>query len=389
MNSTYFIHLGTQQALARAEAEAVLGAGQAVLGDLLLGDWPAIAWQRAPRLAGAIRYGQVVGAATTLDEAQELIVRMLEPMRRPEYVIGVTGVSSSKAREAQKRLGLSIKKALRANGVASRWVEGDGQIASSAVIAKNNILTKGAELILMSQGKGWLIGRTEAVQDFEEWSAVDYGRPQRDAKRGMLPPKLARMMVNLALGETDITARAKKGNDITIYDPFCGVGTVLQEAARIGVSGLYGSDVDPRAINASEKNLTWLTTRTEMNRQWTLRVGEARAAAELFPELRVDGLVSETSLGTPQLEYPTPGDARVLARTASEVYRQALPSLSRLLLSGGRMVLAVPAWRTSTGGLQQTELPELKGLKLLTGGELLYAREDQIVGREIWVWEKA
>ena len=35
------------------------------------------------------------------------------------------------------------------------------------------------------------------MQDFEQWGARDYGRPSRDAVRGMLPPKLARMMVNL------------------------------------------------------------------------------------------------------------------------------------------------------------------------------------------------
>jgi len=43
---------------------------------------------------------------------------------------------------------------------------------------------------------------------------------------GMLPPKLAQMMINLSLGNT-------------IYDPFVGLGTVLIESVHMGNNRVF------------------------------------------------------------------------------------------------------------------------------------------------------
>lgn len=59
-----------------------------------------------------------------------------------------------------------------------------------------------------------------------------------------LPPKLARALLNLA--------RAPPGE--AVYDPFCGTGGILLEAATMGV-GTCGSDLDPRMVAAAERNL--------------------------------------------------------------------------------------------------------------------------------------
>lgn len=62
--------------------------------------------------------------------------------------------------------------------------------------------------------------RTSFVQDIESYTARDQARPMRDARVGMLPPKLAQIIINLALSNNDITE---------VLDPFCGTGVVLQE----------------------------------------------------------------------------------------------------------------------------------------------------------------
>ncbi len=56
-------------------------------------------------------------------------------------------------------------------------------------------------------------------------------------------PRLARFMVNLA--------RVREG--ATILDPFCGTGTILMEAALMGMH-VFGSDIDARMIEASRVN---------------------------------------------------------------------------------------------------------------------------------------
>ena len=72
-------------------------------------------------------------------------------------------------------------------------------------------------------------------------------KPYRDMRRGMLPPKLARSLVNLAIG-------AKSPSDMTILDPFCGTGTVLMEAMLLGTH-VVGTDLAPAVFMG--QGITW------------------------------------------------------------------------------------------------------------------------------------
>jgi len=78
------------------------------------------------------------------------------------------------------------------------------------------------------------------VQDIENYSKRDYGKT-RDMEVGMLPPKLAQMMLNIAaschactprginsygrnLSKKDSGISSKTGmTNIKVYDPFCGL----------------------------------------------------------------------------------------------------------------------------------------------------------------------
>ena len=94
-----------------------------------------------------------------------------------------------------------------------------------------------------------------AVQPFEEFGARDYARPSRDDLSGMLPPKLAKIMINLA--------QAKENS--LILDTFCGSGTILQEALIMGYLNLIGFDSSPKAIKDSQANLEWLADKYDLN----------------------------------------------------------------------------------------------------------------------------
>lgn len=63
---------------------------------------------------------------------------------------------------------------------------------------------------------------------------------------GVLPQKLARIMCNL----TGL-------KDGIIWDPFCGSGTVLMEAAMLGFD-ILGTDIDHKALSDSNENIQWL-----------------------------------------------------------------------------------------------------------------------------------
>ncbi len=90
----------------------------------------------------------------------------------------------------------------------------------------------------------WL-GKAITQQTVKAYEERDYGKPSRSMQRGMLPPKLAQIMINGAgLNDTDI-----------LWDPFCGTGTILIEAALTRYKSL-GSDIDAQAIEETKKNVT-------------------------------------------------------------------------------------------------------------------------------------
>ena len=85
------------------------------------------------------------------------------------------------------------------------------------------------------------------MQDIESYTKRDRERPKRDAKVGMLPPKLAQIIINLAAGQLP-EEKLQNICDIplgepiprrllgqTVLDPFCGTGVILQEASADGL----------------------------------------------------------------------------------------------------------------------------------------------------------
>ena len=89
--------------------------------------------------------------------------------------------------------------------------------------------------------------RVVGVQDIDAYARRDQVRPARDARVGMLPPKLAQILINLC-GELNDGAR--------ILDPFCGTGGILIEAGLIGCK-VVGSDVNWKMKNGTAINLDY------------------------------------------------------------------------------------------------------------------------------------
>ncbi len=63
---------------------------------------------------------------------------------------------------------------------------------------------------------------------------------------GMMPPKLAQMMLNFATHGDRAYA---------VWDPFCGLGTTLIEALHGGYTSLLGSDLSQDMVMTTQKNI--------------------------------------------------------------------------------------------------------------------------------------
>ncbi|MFH2062989.1 MAG: 50S ribosomal protein L11 methyltransferase [bacterium] len=357
------------------------------------------------RLGGTIKVGRIVDQEANLD-SEMLSVRLAELAGeradggRLTFGYSIYAAHDGKAAAATGRLrrcGMEIKRRLKENELTSRWVRPTtGPALTSVSVAKNGLLSPGgAEFVIAVDdgGKRCSIGLTAAVQPFEEFSELDYGRPERDARRGMLPPKLARIMLNLA----------RVSPDSTVWDPFCGSGTVISEALLLGVEHMFGSDVDRQAVKDAQANVDWLKDRRRTSTalpEPKMFVSDAAAASKEVKAGSISAIVTEPYLGRPRNGRE---DRQELNRRLNELtgmYARALTAWLGSLTADATLVLALPVYVDSRGNLMGVELglmtrdgyeldlPPAADGKLTDGqrgpnGGLMYGRPGQFVWREI------
>jgi tRNA (guanine10-N2)-dimethyltransferase len=320
----------------------------------------------------------------------------LELSNNEQWYFGFSWYGASIPRWLQT-VGMSIKKEHRMSGARTRFVVSREPTLSSVIVAKNKLLPpQGFEFIFVPQTTGKVIvARTVAVQEFEAWGERDYGRPARDAKVGMLPPKLARMMVNMS--------RAPQGS--TILDPFCGSGTVLQEAALVGYKKLVGVDGDERGTKRSQQNFTWLQQRYPQLAQVSpeLITTDIKNLADKLGKRQFEAIVTEPWLGPPLTGREAEGTRRQIQSELTDFYRTTIKILFYMLARGGRLVMVWPFLheREYRLDLPLLEITRQLGLKIVDAlpplvpagwrtprGTLIYERPGQQVGREIVVLTK-
>ncbi|MBI1389698.1 MAG: methyltransferase domain-containing protein [bacterium] len=287
----------------------------------------------------------------------------------------------------------AIKTRMQETGGSVRFVlpesEGDSWLLTGAQVDRNNLFKRGGEILIhASAEKGFTLARTAWLQDYEAFSTRDYGRPERDARSGMLPPKLARMMLNLAR-----TAETR-----TVLDPFCGSGGVLMEAALMGLTPV-GIDLSEKAVNDAIANGQWLQKRFGLGNSPKVILGDARTLHKLAEPLYFDACVSEPDLGPP-LRRPLQAEKfRDVSNKLSDLYRRALAEMRTVTRPGGRVVFIIPRFaledRDEPGRINllgdirlmgYTPLDPLNGFEPASGrASLLYYRPKQFVQREIFV----
>jgi tRNA (guanine10-N2)-dimethyltransferase len=186
---------------------------------------------------------------------------------------------------------------------------------NAAQVLNNDILEKGFELsIIRNRQRGEEIyGKTIAIQDLEGYVQRDMNRPYSDIKMGVLPPKLARMMVNFT--------GLKEG---TIWDPFCGSGTILMEAAVLGYNFL-GSDADENALYYTQENIKWLNKQGYLgNIVYELfKFNVTSPDKEIIKELKntkIDAIVCEPFMGPPQKNVVSREKTEQLLTSVKELY---------------------------------------------------------------------
>jgi tRNA (guanine10-N2)-dimethyltransferase len=301
---------------------------------------------------------------------------------------------------------LTLKKIIRSKTGRSVRITPNPELELNTAQVLHNHLTgaTGIEMLVIATERGTtLLARTTAVQDIDSYTLRDRGRPKRDARVGMLPPKLAQIIINLAAGPLRNEERRTKNEEGIILDPFCGTGVVLQEALLMGCRA-YGTDLEQRMVDYSEANLEWLFTEFKpRSSSFELSEGDATSFQWQQP---VDAVAAETYLGRPFTERPS---GEMIMQTATEVnliLKKFLKNIHPQLAEGARLCLAVPAWalQPKTVNGQWSMVNGFKHLPLVDqiedlgynrvrfehvrDAELVYYREDQFTARQLLVLQK-
>ncbi|HMH30995.1 MAG TPA: hypothetical protein VK534_00780, partial [Methylomirabilota bacterium] len=201
--------LGRQPQLGLAELESLYGGdklqpvgSEAVIVDV---DPCLLAFDR---LGGSVKFCKLL---TTLDTTEwqkiEQFLISVGPghsQTMPEGKMRL-GLSLYGFKENLKRIeatGLNLKKAIRKTGRSVRLVPNKALDLNAAQIIHNQLTgPTGWELVFIRDGNKTIVGQTVKVQDIESYTRRDRERPKRDSKVGMLPPKLAQILINLSVGQ--------------------------------------------------------------------------------------------------------------------------------------------------------------------------------------------
>jgi tRNA (guanine10-N2)-dimethyltransferase len=391
--------LGRQPALGLAELESLHGsAAVSSLSPQVAG--LSVPYQDVdfPRLGGSTRLAEVVATVPSKlwkDVEKQLaksIVEIASGLPEGKLQLGFSAYDIPITPAKLNATALTLKKIVRSKTGRGVRITPNPELELNTAQVVHNRLTgpTGIELLIIAAGDGTtLIARTTDVQDIDSYTLRDRGRPKRDARVGMLPPKLAQIIINLATGDADPTSGG------VVLDPFCGTGVVLIEASLMGFD-VYGTDLEPRMVEYSKANLEWMQALPGANvlkHEGSISPLEAGDATTHTWKPVPDYVAAETYLGRPFTEFP---GMEVIAQTSSEVnliLKKFLRNIHGQLAPGARLCLAVPAWQIGTNRFKH--LPLVDSLEEMgynrvsfehaRQDQLLYYREDQIVARELLV----
>ncbi len=199
-----------------------------------------------------------------------------------------------------------------------------------------------------------------ALSNPKEYKERDEQRPAFDAKK-VISIRLAKILINLAQSQQEI------------LDPFCGTGTILQEALLMGYS-VKGIDLSTRE---AQKNLKWLGS--PYQHKIKLYQGDVR---KILPTLTsIEAVVTEPYLGPYLTKRPPEQEAQKIINELQQLYEPFLNLLGQRLK--GKAVIILPQFRTKTKKLSVNMTQLLENVKI----PFLYKKQGAHLDRLIYILE--
>uniref|UniRef100_A0A7C4XNV5 Methyltransferase domain-containing protein n=1 Tax=candidate division WWE3 bacterium TaxID=2053526 RepID=A0A7C4XNV5_UNCKA len=243
------------------------------------------------------------------------------------------------SREMQRFVGSHFKEELESRSIRAKFMgfprNRELPQLTHVEVLKKGLIEKSAEILLcIGKGKAF-VSNTIAVHNPFEFQKRDISRPVQ-RKIFSMPPRLAKIMVNLS---ACIPGKV-------LLDPFCGVGTILQEALLMRAQ-VIGMDINPWCVKASRANLDWLRKEYSLkNAKCKVLQGDVRSLIGYVDEETVDCIVTEPDLGPALRHFPTEFYARRIVEKLKPLFNDFLEESHKALKNGGKLVFVIPHIKT-------------------------------------------
>ena len=284
----------------------------------------------------------------------------------------------------------SVKKNLREAGINSKFMPVPKE---RSALTHVEVIKKKLEEIVVCMGKKKIhVARTVSIHDPFEFQKRDVRRP-RQRPMYSIPPRLARIMINL-------TQTRLEGNKI-LLDPFCGIGTILQEASLMGFD-ILGTDIDEQCCVDAIENLYWLSQDyslglTDLDKG--IMKADVTRISRVFSPRSIDAIVTEPFLGPALKIPPDRNKAEGILRGLKTLFGKSLREMSMVLKPGGRISMVFPRFEFGErfAHLEAEKMAAKAGLrpvnilsKFSIPGSFPYVDKEERhrTIREIWVFEK-
>ncbi|MDA4111265.1 MAG: DNA methyltransferase [Thaumarchaeota archaeon] len=219
------------------------------------------------------------------------------------------------------------------------------------VLSRNENRVEGLDVVVHCQDGMKVYGYTQFISDVSGYEKRDFSRSYQDPT-STLGPRLARVLVNLS------SIQRKQ----TLLDPFCGLGTILQEAMMCGYNAV-GVDISQAHVRKCVTNLEWFRKQYGISPKLGYQIYHADSmkleSTDIPP---VDGIATEPIL-VPKLESnPTAIEASKLLVEVKSKYDELIRAFARFIRSTGqKAVLVVPEIVDDRGRNHTIKMEELMG----------------------------
>ncbi|MBI2508258.1 methyltransferase domain-containing protein [Candidatus Woesearchaeota archaeon] len=227
---------------------------------------------------------------------------------------------------------------------------------------------------------GKYCARTIAVFNPKDYKERDETRP-RQILLHQVSLRLARILVNLSFAKHNL------------LDPFCGVGTILQEAMISGID-VYGVDIDSESIEASKENLNWLRGRYNLKNNFKVIKGDSGKLTAYFKRDEIHAVATEPDLGPYYKKMPSREKVDDAVKRLENLYLNFFLELRQVMKKKGKVAIVLPRLKYKNGCRDINVERVIKG----TGFEMFIAdkkiklpiiSKGRFLDRMIYVFEAA